>query len=339
MPWYAARLLKAGLGAVSGEISVLATRPTVPMGGTEEILGRSIEWLDARRSYSWSVLDQPVPALFIHTGWNIRCFNSLAREVRRNGGKVIAMIDNSYKGSARQYVGAIVFRLFIRRRFAAVIVPGRSGRRLLRFLGMPADRIVEGQYGADPDVFTLGDPLLDRPKEMLFVGQMIPRKGVAILTEAFRRAQLADRGWTLRLVGDGPERPVVRDCERIQIDPFMSEQAVAAAMRRSRIFVLPSLQDHWGVVLAEAGLSGSALVAAKSVGAAEDLITPSNGRTFRAGDAEALAESLLQVADWPSAAWERARLESRMRASQFGPARWAEMVPILAGRFSPRSWR
>jgi glycosyltransferase involved in cell wall biosynthesis len=337
LPWYAARLIKAGIERVGRDVHVLGTTPEMPMYGVEELLGRRISWLEKPHSYSWRELSAPTPSLFIHTGWNIPCFNSLADEVRRFGGAVISMIDNSYKGSLRQYVGAYVFRMRLQRRWPAVWVPGSSGKKLLRLFGMAPDSIYQGMYGADPETFPLGEEILSRPREILFVGQMIRRKGASLLVEAFRQSGLSAVGWRLRMIGRGPERPEFSTEDFITLEDFQDENAISRAMRTARIFVLPSYEEHWGVVLAEAGLSGCILVAANSVGAAADLITESNGCCFRRGDVGHLSATLRKVADWPTDKLIDVRQESRKLAASFGPKRWADEFAAIIARFAPNS--
>jgi glycosyltransferase involved in cell wall biosynthesis len=247
------------------------------------------------------------------------------------------MIDNNFKGTPRQYAGALIFRLFIRRRFSAVWVPGSSGRRLLQFLGMPGDLIREGVYGADPKIFYLGPPIYQRPKEIVYVGQLIPRKGVAALVEAFRRVGLAEQGWILRIIGDGPMRGLLTNHHGVRVEGFHVESEVAAAMRNARLFVLPSYEEHWGVVLAEAALSGCVLAASRSVGAASDLINEANGLLFAAGNVGQIRSALEDFTSWPQGRQRLAQGTSRKLGENFGPDRWSTEFGSIIGQFSKSS--
>ena len=155
LPFYAARLIRAGIEKLREPIYVIGSRPRVPIEGMEKALGQPIHWIDDKQRCSWSLLKIPAPDIFIHTGWNNRGFNDLGREVRQHGGQVVSMIDNCWKNSPRQWVGAIVFRCVYRRWFDAAWVPGRSGEKLCRFLGVPADKIYQNLYGVDSVFFSL----------------------------------------------------------------------------------------------------------------------------------------------------------------------------------------
>ena len=333
LPWYAARLIRNGVTKINTKTEVLGTAPEVPMGGVESILGRKVQWLDKQRQYKWGDLFLETPSLFIHTGWNIPCFNSLAVEVRATGGAVVSMIDNCYKRTLRQRLGAWVFRMHFRKRWDAVWVPGSSGKRLLVSFGMPEESIYQGLYGADPNVFGGGSMISTRKKGILFVGQFIKRKGIAVLLEGFRLSKLGEDGWRLKVVGQGPEAPSVRPGEPIDVEGFKPEGTISEYMRDARICVLPSYEDHWGMVMAEAGLSGCILVASDKVGAAADLISIRNGRCFKAGSAFELASVLRIVAGWDVPTSNEAGFESRRLAECFGPDRWGTELKAIMERF------
>jgi len=322
LPFYAARLIRAGVERIDVPVDVIGSTPSMPVEGMEEELGQSIHWMDEQEPHSWANLDLPVPDLFIHTGWNRKGFNTLGQEVRKEEGSVISKIDNPWKNSVRQWIGALVFRFRYRPWFDAVWVPGTSGRRLCRFLGMSDSDIYEGMLGADPAVFSKGPPLPQRKKTMLFVGQLIPRKNIDRLIQAFRRFRHDYPDWTLRIVGEG-EKSVPKEDLGIEVEGFLQPTEVAKQMRQSRFLVLPSREDHWGLVVHEAALSGCGLIVSDNVGAGADLVTPKNGFLHRASSRDALEEAMRGAAkksrDWLKRATER----SRELAMHFGPQVWA----------------
>jgi len=332
LPFYGARLMRAGIERVSLSVDVLGSKPSVPIEGMEETLGQTIHWIDSDASQTWSSLDVSIPDLFIHTGWNYDGFNALGREVRENGGSVVSMIDNRWKNSIRQWAGAVVFRARYRRWFDAVWVPGASGRRLCRFLGMPNTDIYNGVYGADPDIYTEGPPLPERKKTMLFVGQLIPRKNIDQLVEAFRRVRTDHPEWELRIVGDG-EKEVPSNEPGIFVEGFLQPTDVAERMRESRFLVLPSREDHWGLVVHEAALSGCGLMVSENVGAAADLVTPQNGFVHRPNSVQALEETIrrgiTKDRGWLTGATEK----SRELAADFGPEAWAESFEEIVSEY------
>lgn len=204
LPQYAARQLRPAIAQLGQPCTVIGTRPAVPIQGMEEALGQPIHWVDGAQVVCWADLGLAVPQVFFQAGWSCPAFNALGDEVRAAGGKVCLLMDNDWRGNLRQWFGGAWFRLVQKRKFAAVLVPGRSGHCLARWYGFAQEEIFEGLYGADPAVFFDGPPLAERPKRILFVGQYIARKDCVGLAQAF--ASVADQlpEWELHLYGSGP---------------------------------------------------------------------------------------------------------------------------------------
>lgn len=333
MPQYAARELKAAIAALGVDCAVIGSKPDVPVAGMEAALGQPITWIDDSRRVTWRELGLTRPDIFFQSGWGYRGLNALGAEVRAAGGKVIGFSDANWRGDFRQRVaGAIAFRLHLRRLFDAMIVPGREGRRLMRWYGMPNDRVFEGMYGADPALFNGGPPLVDRPRAVLFVGQFIDRKQVLTLAAAFRRFAAARPGWTLRLTGSGAQRDLIPRADDIVVEDFVQPEHLADRYRAVRFFVLPSLVEAWGLVVHEAALCGCGLILSDAIGSAADLADDINAVRFAAGDETALVEAMVAAAD--RAVGDLARVEARSRAlaADFGPARFADAVQAAIAR-------
>lgn len=330
LPVYGARLVAAGRRSLGGlSVTVLGTRPSVPLEGIESELGQSVIWLSRERCTTWRELGLRIPTVFIHTGWAYPYFNALGEEVRRAGGRVIAMVDNRWKANLRQCIGALVFRLKLRRRYSALWVPGVSGYRLARFLGMPAAQISMGMYGADPLLFPPGAPLSGRAKRVVFVGQYIARKGIDLLSSAWGRVHEQYPDWELVCYGSGPEEDRLRRTPNCRVLPFLQPAEIAAAMREARFLVLPSRDDHWGLVVHEASLSGCGLIVSDAVGAGLDLVGEANGMICEAGNIESLVRALFWACTQNGERLGTIYDESLQKARQFGPEVWATRFVAL----------
>ena len=141
---------------------------------------------------------------------------------------------------------------------------------------------------------------------ILSVGRMYPRKNHAALLRA--AALLAPRFPQLRihLVGDGPERrSLLRLARRLglgQVVRFLGQlpfRALVEEYAASDIFCLPSLQEGFGIVFAEAMTAGMPIVAL-SAGAVPEFVTHGvNGFLAPPGDDAALGEALAALLDGP----------------------------------------
>jgi glycosyltransferase involved in cell wall biosynthesis len=280
------------------DLVLLGTRAAVPFEGLEEMLGRRIEWL-AQPDDIWDRREEFADRnLIIHTGWSHPGWLRFDRWARARGAKVVVAVDNRFKGNLRQWFGAIWFRIWLRRHFDAAFVPGRSATRLMRFLGMPAERIVTGYYGASEEIYSAGPPLMERRNEFLFIGQLIERKGVDVLLQGFRRYRQAGGTWDLRILGDGPMRDRCTG-SGILFEGFAQARHASQRMKEARCLILPSREDHWGTVVCEAAASGALLVVSRWVGAAEDLVRHAvNGLVFHQMTPASLAEALHLISRW-----------------------------------------
>ncbi len=177
---------------------------------------------------------------------------------------------------------------------------------------------------------------------ILFVGFLIPRKGVRYLVEALALLppRLAD--WRLVLVGDGPEEANLRAqvaalglAERVEFAGSQPQDAVAAWMRRAQLFVLPSVEEGQGVVLLEALASGTPIVAS-DVGGIREVVTPEVGVRVPEADPAALAAALTDLLDDPARRHMMAMTARQVAAAQYDWDVIAAHVLALYGRLATR---
>lgn len=167
-----------------------------------------------------------------------------------------------------------------------------------------------------------------RPRTLptiLFCGQMIPRKGIDLLLQAFDRLLQKGLDARLLLVGREAELPQMlealpeRTRQKIEYAGFQAPEDLPYFFRQADIFVLPSRYDGWGVVVNQAVGAGLPIICSDAVGAARDLIIPnSNGFIFPAGNVDALTEYLIYYVKNPTAI-KMASIASQEKAEQWSP--------------------
>ncbi len=291
-------LTRRVVDAFGDRLVLLGTRAAVPFEGLEEMLGRQIDWLDDPDDI-WERREEFADRnLILHTGWAHPGWLRFDRWMRARGARVMVAVDNCSKYNARQFAGALWFRLWLRRHFDAAFVPGQSATTLMRFLGMPADRIFTGYLGAHEDIYSAGPPLVERRKEFLFIGQLIERKGVDVLLEAFARYRRAGGDWSLRILGSGPMQDLCHG-DGLVFEGFAQARLAAQRMREARCLILPSREDHWGTVVCEAAACGALLITSRWVGATPDLVRSGiNGYVFHQMEPDALAQVMARLSAW-----------------------------------------
>jgi len=136
---------------------------------------------------------------------------------------------------------------------------------------------------------------------ILFSGQLIARKGVDLLIEAFLEVAHLVPDLHLTLLGTGPGRDALSAlipaglCDRVHFLGFQQPEAIPEIFAAADVFVLPSRHDGWGVVVNEALGAGLPIVVSDRVGARDLVEEGRNGFVAPAGDVESLANALLAL--------------------------------------------
>jgi len=138
------------------------------------------------------------------------------------------------------------------------------------------------------------------PKIMLlYVGQIVDRKGVKQLLKSLNILHDPEVG--LLIVGSGPEEKNLREfCKEnrlnnIFFEGFHQQGALPKYYALADIFILPSLQEVWGLVVNEALASGLFVLCSKYAGVAYDLINKNNGRKFDPYNTEEIIEYIKEA--------------------------------------------
>ena len=140
-------------------------------------------------------------------------------------------------------------------------------------------------------------PPLGRPV-FLFVGSPTRSKGIDKLLEAYSRLLRRDSGSaSLVIVGDGPEcqdlRQLARDLrieKRVLWEGFVPYDELGLYYSNCDVFVLPSLEDTWGVAVQEAMVFGKPVLCSRRAGVREMVVHGANGFIFDPHDPEELAD-------------------------------------------------
>jgi glycosyltransferase involved in cell wall biosynthesis len=217
------------------------------------------------------------------------------------------------------------------RRAACAIAGNRAAKAVLRAKGYAGPVTVIPQFGIDPGAFCprhaqakpspseTSTPHRESAFVIGYAGRLVPEKGVDVLLRAC--AALPFRGWSVRIMGDGPERPSLTSLAgELQIAPQISflgrlPSAQAPDFYRSLdLLVLPSLSrpnwiEQFGRVLVEA-MACEVPVIGSDCGEIPEVIGNA-GLVCPEGNAAALAGSITDLAQNPG---RRAELAGRGRA-------------------------
>lgn len=147
---------------------------------------------------------------------------------------------------------------------------------------------------------------LQRPI-FLFVGDIIPRKGLHALLDACNLLQ--EQGcynYTILIVGDGAQRAELEDSvqtrrltDQVIWMGWIEYGQLGAYFQYADIFVFPTLEDVWGMVVLEAMVFGKPILCSKWAGSSEMVIEGENGYLFDPHEPKELARAMHRFIENP----------------------------------------
>ncbi len=181
----------------------------------------------------------------------------------------------------------------------------------------------------------------------LFVGRLVPAKGLDVLLEAAARVKPTPTLW---VAGGGPLRgPLVKQAGDLGITsavrflgdtPYARVLALCAA---ADVIVLPSVHEPYGVALHEGMAAGCAALATDAVGAAVDLVQDGvTGRRVPPGDPEALAAAWSELLREPvrlAAMGDAAARKASERGIEFAVRQTEDAALAVLAHATPTSVR
>jgi len=199
-----------------------------------------------------------------------------------------------------------------------VVVP--NGLDLAAFVTDREQAVVRGSLGIGPEERVIGQ-----------VGRLVPFKGHRFLIQAFAGVRLRHPSARLLIVGDGPERASLEQ----QVDAMGLKGAVHFTGHRRdvpdmlsimEIFVLPSIEEHFGRVLLEAMALEKPVVGTRAGGVPEVVEDGVTGVLVPPANSDALAEGVIRLMDDPAQARAMGRAGRRRVETHFNLRRHAELV-------------
>jgi glycosyltransferase involved in cell wall biosynthesis len=183
------------------------------------------------------------------------------------------------------------------------------------------------------------DPFFALPRHQLqdevvflFCGQMIRRKGIDILLNAFAGT---DKG-RLLLIGREADLPKLleplnpRIRSRLEYIGFQAPEDLPRSFAQADVFVLPSRYDGWGVVINQAIAAGLPVICTDQVGAGYDLVEDGvNGLKFPVGSEDNLKRALGHFIDRPEviAPWgDTSRMKARSWTPEIAAEKWMQAI-------------
>tara|TARA_B100000780_G_scaffold102889_1_gene71988 strand:+ start:9270 stop:10247 length:978 start_codon:yes stop_codon:yes gene_type:complete len=279
------------------DLQVYATRPAVPFEELGSFLTNKIIWVSEPDDMLDYFNDIKNSDIFIHTGWGNAGINKLDKKLRSFNKKIkiYVLVDNRFKKSLKQFMGFFLMQFKLKYLYDGFIVSGASAQKLVRFLGIPKEKIASGHYGAPSDLYPRWDSSIVKDNCFTFIGTLDKRKGADILLDAWKSYKSEGGTYSLNIIGEGLYSSQFYDLKDVHVHGFLQPKEASKILLQSCAFILPGRDDNWATVIAEACASGCIILSTKKVGAVQDLLDSSNGFLIHPNNITEVKKYLFQV--------------------------------------------
>ncbi|AOY79094.1 glycosyltransferase family 4 protein [Moorena producens JHB] len=230
--------------------------------------------------------------------------------------RVVIICDGSSPGV--NYQGSW-FRLLLRRIIARItdgfITNTSAGKAYLtEFVKAREDSIFARPYLV-PDIRALSQTIkesnLNKLKQQhpvfLYIGALFPRKGLHKLLKACSMLQTKGyQDYTVLIVGRGTQHQELESLvkthnldNQVKLVGFVEYGGLGTYLENADIFLFPTIEDVWGMVVPEAMAFGKPILCSKWAGAVEMVVDGENGYVFDPHDSEELAELMIRFINNP----------------------------------------
>ncbi len=166
--------------------------------------------------------------------------------------------------------------------------------------GAPQKSLVKHLSFEQTILTTRGVGLFEHPKSrqsgrhfqgrFLYVGRLAPEKNIHRLIEAFRQRPQ----FRLTLAGSGPIE--IEPASNMDVLGHVPKEHLHTLYQSHDVFILPSLQEPWGLVVEEALFHGLPVLVSDRVGAKELVETYQVGRVFSPDRLTSMLEAIDKIA-------------------------------------------
>jgi glycosyltransferase involved in cell wall biosynthesis len=257
--------------------------------------------------------------------------------------KVIVVYDGfspntSYKATSLRSI----IRSIMGRYIDAFIANNHGAENYLaKTLNLPSDKVLCYPY-LTSDIKVLKEKSVridtEQPLEkpiFIYVGRLVERKGIKALFAAC--ALLEKQGYTsysLLIIGEGDQQAELKVFSnnlsaQIIWTGWVEYQQLGDYFQFADIFVFPSYEDVWGMVVLEAMALGKPVLCSKWAGSMEMIDPGQNGYIFDPHKPEELATLMQQCIDYPEMVAE-VGTNAQKTLSQYSPSATAQTIADLS---------
>ena len=290
----------------------------------------------------WRALKAAAPDIILFGGYNYIASWQALFWARMQGIPFVLWSESNLQDARRGHAPVEMLKKEFLRQCSGFVVPGQSAREYLRVHKVKEAAIFTAPNAVDNDLFTaaaatsrknasaLRSELGLPSRYCLFVGRLVPEKGVFDLLAAYAKLDERTRQRIgLVYVGDGASRWQLEE-QAASISPgmirfvgFVQRDPLAKYYALAEMLILPTYSDPWGLVVNEAMACGLPVVVSRVAGCAGNLVRENwNGFLISPGDVPGLSSAMGSLAG-NSELRTRMGDNSAQLISRYSPAAWA----------------
>ncbi len=274
------------------------------------------------------------PSILVCSGWIDKGYLKICKAYK-NKAVTVLTLDNNWRGTLKQNLLCLLSPFYLHSRFSHCWVPGAPQLKYALKLGFREEVVLTGFYSADVDFFhsqclgTKEEKQANFPKKFIYVGRYVSHKGIADLWQAFIDLQQEQPNvWELWCLGTGDIKPV--NHPKIKHMGFVQPGDLAPFISDAGVFVLPSHNEPWGVVVHEFAAAGFPIICSDKVGARTAFVENNlNGYIYPSGNVKALKERMRTMINLNEEALNDMAQESVKKAMMITPDKWAKQLISL----------
>jgi glycosyltransferase involved in cell wall biosynthesis len=297
----------------------------------------------------WSALNKVSPQVIICGGYTYAASWEALLWARRHKVEFVLWSESNGQDARRGRAWVESLKAYFIRRCDRFVVPGKASFDYLRSLGSPEGSILTAPNAVDNSLFaTQAENTRAQATEIrkkfelpsrfiLFVGRLVPEKGVFDLLEAYAKLESGLRSEVgLVFAGDGVCREeLARQAKHISpgavcFPGFAQREDLAGLYALAETLVLPTHSDPWGLVVNEAMACGLPIIVSSVAGCSSDLVEDGwNGYIVPPRDSGKLSVAIDSVLRQPELK-QRMSVHSSERIRNYSPEACADGLAAAA---------
>jgi len=219
---------------------------------------------------------------------------------------------------------------------------GTKSAEYLEYFGADTSRIAVGCNTVDTELFRQKTKSILKDKKciekrkkypdvmLLFVGELIERKGLKNLLDAVNRLNNKDLGLfvvgTGSLMDDLMQYQKDNSIDNIYWEGYKQQKELVEYFALSDCLVMPSLEEVWGLVVNEALSSGLFVLSSDKAGATYDIVDQDNGRPIDPENIEDITGNIEYVVENIEEIRNRREKISKTFSENCGLKRYADAI-------------